>query len=262
MHKWLYIVLFLYMIMPQFVHSRQIDEQKWEQLNQTTDQIWQYAKQKNFADAKQLLHYFSDQWLELTSKHPQLTITEMNIVSLSYDRAYEGVTNDELPIEDRLMRVAELRLVTDAMANDHHPLWLNTKNSILESIEHLQKYAGASEDEQFLRQFHQFLKQYQMIRPALLISLPEGALERLDALVNEVENRRANDGYTQVVAMMYGELEKIFAEEKQNEADASLLWVMFSIGSMIFVSLFYAGWKKYQGEKQKKVMRREMGEDE
>ena len=55
------------------------------------------------------------------------------------------------------------------------------------------------------------------------------------------------------------ELQLLFDEMTEDEADPSLWWVIISTGSIIILTLSYVGWRKYKGdqEKEKPLSRRQ-----
>lgn len=260
MRGFFYILITICILLPQIVFAHNhIDMDKWNELNQTSDKVLQLVKQQKFSDAKQLLDYFSEQFLFISKEHATLSMTELRVITTSYEKAQEAVTNVQLPLEERIMKVTQLRLVIDAVSNKHHPLWLNTKNSLLTSIDHLQQLTKNGDRQAYEHRFNTFLNQYHMIRPALLISLDATQFQKIDSQVQFLDRNRAveqnREKLSNHLQFMHTEFEKLFNQVVESEADPSLLWVMFSIGGMIFVSLSYVGWKKYQGEKRKRQLR-------
>jgi sporulation protein YpjB len=59
---------------------------------------------------------------------------------------------------------------------------------------------------------------------------------------------------------MEEELKALFERVKEDEADPSLLWVMISTGSVILLSLSYAGFRKYRAEKAR-IEKREINKE-
>jgi sporulation protein YpjB len=46
------------------------------------------------------------------------------------------------------------------------------------------------------------------------------------------------------------DFEAVFQSE-EDESGPSIFWLIFSIGGIIFSTLSYVGWRKYNGEKDK-----------
>lgn len=258
MRKKFFIFCLLCFFIPQVVFAHQhIDMEKWGELNKTTDKVLQLVKEQKLADAKQLLQYFSEKFLTVSKESASLSMTELRMITNSYNEAQEAVTNVNLPIQDRIMKVTQLRLVIDAISNKHHPLWLNTKNSMLKAIEQLEELSSSGNKQAYEHQLNLFLQQYQMIRPALTVSLDETTFQKVDSLINYMDRNRVN--HREHIDLLRVEFEKLYSNVKEDATDPSLLWVIFSISGMIFVSLSYVGWKKYQGEKRKKMLRQHVG---
>ncbi len=53
------------------------------------------------------------------------------------------------------------------------------------------------------------------------------------------------------------DLEKLFENKKEDEADPSLWWVIISTGSIIVSTLSYVGWRKYKGQDEEKKSERQ-----
>jgi sporulation protein YpjB len=68
--------------------------------------------------------------------------------------------------------------------------------------------------------------------------------QRMTLLDNEQEQQRF-----QAAA---ADFESVFRSE-EDETGPSIFWLIFSIGGIIFSTLSYVGWRKYNGEKEKAV---------
>jgi sporulation protein YpjB len=96
----------------------------------------------------------------------------------------------------------------------------------------------------------------------MMMDIDSEQLKRMDAHRSVVEDAI----FTQIpvesqvnqLALMEEELQNLFNRVKEDDADPSLLWVMISTGSIIFLSLSYTGWRKYRGEKDKVNRERDM----
>lgn len=239
------------------------DKDKWDKLNQTSDKVLQLVKQEKLSEAKQLLQYFSEQFLAISYDQSSLSMNDLRVITTSYDQALEAVTSVRMSHEDRVMKATELRLVIDAVTAQHNPLWINTKGTILKNIDDLKETAKKKESQAFQHQFNHFLRNYRMIRPALLVSLDTTQMQRLDSQVTFLDRSRSqlsHDKLLEHLDLMETQFKKLYGEIKEDQADPSLLWVMFTMGGMIFASLSYVGYKKYKADKRKKLRVRQRAE--
>ncbi len=99
-----------------------------------------------------------------------------------------------------------------------------------------------------------------MIRPALLIDLSPQELQRIDSQMTYLERLRNAEFEQETLRshleLMKADLSDMYERVKEDQTDPSLLWVMFSIGGMIILSLTYVGWKKNTGQKKEKYVKK------
>ncbi len=226
----------------------------WKQLNQTSDRILQLVKVEEFEEAKQLLDYFSRLFLEINFQEEGLTMSALRIVTNTYEKAVEAVTATDQPLEERIYRVTSFRLAVDALSSEHHPLWLQSEGRMMHVIQAMEETIKEGDSRSFQYRFNEFIKNYEMIRPALLIDIKSEQLERIQSQIMFLEKQR-NQFNQEILSSHVGlikeEWTNLYKQVKEDATDPSLWWVMIAIGGMITLSLTYVGWKKYKAEKQK-----------
>ncbi|WP_100372722.1 sporulation protein YpjB [Bacillus sp. FJAT-45037] len=241
-------------------HATEVNGQHtWKDLNQTTDQVLQLVKQEKFEEAKQLLDYFSDSFVELDFKQEGLTMNEMRTITLAFESAVEAVTSSDLALDQRIYAVTSFRLAVDAISSEHHPLWLQSEQSIMQGLHAIKEEYSNHNNQALQQRMNTFLRHYQMIRPALLIDLEPQTLQQLESQVMYLDSLRIDgvntDKIVTHIERMESDFGRVFERVKEDSADPSLLWVMFTIGGMILLSLSYVGVKKYRAEKSKVRMK-------
>ncbi|MCM3713573.1 sporulation protein YpjB [Halalkalibacter oceani] len=232
---------------------------RWKELNHTSDQILQLVKAEKYEEAKQLLDYFSRNFLEVDFQAEGITMSALRTVTLTFEKAEEAVTAADLPVEERIYAITSFRLAVDALTSEHHPLWLQTEQSVMQALAKMRETVVARDQQAYQHRLNEFLRHYQMIRPALFIHLEPPLLQRIESQITFLEKRRAESlesgTLTAHLTMMEEEWQKLYQQVKEDSADPSLWWVMFTIGGMIVLSLSYVGWKKYRAEKSKVRMK-------
>ncbi|MDT8859992.1 sporulation protein YpjB [Alkalihalobacillus sp. MEB130] len=227
----------------------------WKELNHTSDQILQLVKQEQYEEAKQLLDYFSVSFLDIDFQQEGITMTSLRTVTGSFEGAVEAVTSIDMPLDKRIYQVTAFRLAVDALSSEHHPLWLHTEKSVMQSLETMKSSMTEGDNQAYQHRFNEFLRHYNMIRPALLINIEPQELQRIDSQVTYLERMRSEnldqDNVVSHIEVMEAEWTNLYNRVKEDSADPSLWWVMFTIGGMITMSLSYVGYKKYKAEKQK-----------
>ncbi|WP_332693284.1 sporulation protein YpjB [Halalkalibacter lacteus] len=253
------IMVMVAVIVLSFPMSIQADEttslHTWKELNHTSDQILQLVKQEKFEEAKQLLDYFSVMFLEVDFQEEKITMSSLRTVTGSFEHAVEAVTAIDMPFDQRIYNVTAFRLAVDALSSEHHPLWLHTEKSVMNSLANMKITIVAEDSQGFQHRFNEFLRHYDMIRPALFIDIEPQHLQKIDSQITYLERLRSGnvdkDKVTPHLEVMETEWTNLYSREKEDSADPSLWWVMFTIGGMITMSLSYVGYKKYKAEKQK-----------
>lgn len=227
----------------------------WKELNHTSDQILQLVKQEQFEEAKQLLDYFSVTFLDVDFQEEGISMTSLRTVTGSFEEAVEAVTATDMAIDQRIYKVTAFRLTVDALSSEHHPLWLHTEKSVMQSLAQMKEAVKVDENQAYQHRFNDFLRHYKMIRPALFINLEPQDLQKIDSQVTFLERMRSEsldkDKVVSHIELMEAEWTNLYNRVKEDSADPSLWWVMFTIGGMITMSLSYVGYKKYKAEKQK-----------
>ncbi len=231
----------------------------WKELNQTTDQILQLVKGEKYQEAKQLLDYFSKSFLEIDFQAEKITMSSLRTVTMSYEKAVEAVTATELPLDERIYQVTSFRLAIDALSSEYHPLWLHSEEAVMYALVTMQETINKGDYQAYQHRLNEFLRHYQMIRPALFIDIEPHHLQRIESQVTFLEKLRTNhqnsDQLSPHLKLMEQEWTNLYLQVKEDSADPSLWWVMFTIGGMITLSLSYVGWRKYRAEKQKVRMK-------
>lgn len=251
-------VLMIFLIIPNLVYAEKLTP--LEKLDQISNEALQMTKLHRYEDSKKILDYFSEQFLQLTSEDRNLSMDELRIITVSHNEAVEASVSTSMKYEERINRLTKFRLVMDAITTKHQPLWTEMEEPMMEVIQQINTSLENNEHEQFHFHLNTFLSLYDVIYPSLKIDLPVDVIQKLDARVNyidhyrlEVLNNHADHDELQILG---SELQTLFDEMREDEADPSLWWVMISTGSIIIMTLSYVGWKKYKADKEEQLKRK------
>lgn len=235
--------------------EKQYDSKQWLELNHTADQVLQLVKEQKYTEGKQLLDLFSKQFLSIRTNENSLTMTQLRIITASFENAMGALTSVSLSHEQRVNAVSELRLVIDAFTSKHHPLWKQTEAQVLNEIKKIESAIEASDQTEFNHALNQFLQKYGMIRSAVMVAIEPHQFQRIESHVKYLEKYRngilEDTTKQEQIKIMKKDFEKLYHGFEEDQTDPSLWWVMFSIGGTIMLSLFYVGYKKYKAEKDK-----------
>ncbi|WP_273125978.1 sporulation protein YpjB [Bacillus weihaiensis] len=238
-------------------HAQEVYD--WESLNRISDTALQLAKQERFKESADLLTYFSVKFEELPIDQETISLDHYRTITRTHENALDVILNNEISKEEKIRSLTKFRLVVDAMVSEHQPLWGSMETSIMTTFSQMKVDIEDGNNQSFQHDFNEFLSLYEVIYPSIQVDLDLQQIKKMDAHISVVEDRLFQDipasSRVKQLTMMEEDLKAIFERVKEDEADPSLLWVMISTGSFIFLALSYVGWKKYRGEKQKQVRR-------
>lgn len=228
-------------------------------IDHISDEALQMVKLQRYDDAKKLLQYFSEQFLASRENETELSVNDLRIISAAHSEALEAMTRPEIPHNEKMNRVTKFRLVIDAVTSGHQPLWTEMEDPIMTVFQNVRKAADSGDNVNFHSNLNSFLSLYSMIHPSLIIDIPKERVQSLDAKVSFVDHYRpkvlTEAENQQELEALGKELQNIFDEMTEDEADPSLWWVMISTGSIIILTLSYVGWRKYKGSKEQEQNR-------
>lgn len=227
-------------------------EQNWNKLNELAEQVLQLGKQNKYEEARKIIANFSTDFLKHISEK-NLTLTEIKTVITVYEQANEALTSVKMSDEERLNKLLQFRLTINAVTNEHQPLWLDAKHLVLDPLQKATEAIRKNEPNQFQIHLNEFFTNYEIIRPSLVISLPDHEYERYNSYIKYLENNRHNINSEQLITIK-NEFQSLF-ENKYSSAEPELIGLIYTIGGMIAATLIYVGWRKYRGEKRKKQMK-------
>lgn len=245
------------MLTPITVNAEQ--QSPMEKLDDISDEALQMVKFQRYEDAKKLLDYFSDQFTSISGTTKPLSMDEVRIVHTSHDEAMEAAVSPTMKYEERINKLTKFRLVIDAIATSHQPLWTEMEEQIMTAFHQAKDAAANGDTAHFHTNFNTFLSLYNVIYPSMKIDVPVENIQRLDARIDFIDEYRSqivnNSKSQEELNALDTDLKNLFANMEEDEADPSLWWVIISTGSIIIMTLSYVGWRKYQGDKEPKKNR-------
>jgi len=232
-----------------------------EQLDEISDEALQMAKLHRYDDANRILKHFSEEFLTVTGNGRPFSMDELRIITVAHEEAIEAMANAEMGHNERMNKVTKFRLVIDAIASTHQPLWTEMEGPIMTVFKDVKTAANEGNNDQFHSNLNSFLSLYNVIYPSMKIDINPETIQKIDAKVSFIDQYRpqvlSESSSQEELEALESDLQTIFDEMTEDEADPSLWWVMISTGSIIILTLSYVGWRKYKGdsEKSKKVQK-------
>lgn len=230
----------------------------WEQLDDISDEALQLGKNERFAEAKEVLLYFSERFFALEAKKRLKTADELRAVTVTHEHAVKAMTAP-IPDEDKVVALTQFRLVVDAVHSTYQPLWSEMEPAVMEAFAVMEQAAERGERKAYAAALRRFMDRYALIEPSVKIDVPPKEAKKVDHDLEVLQDasfwRLGQSEQREQLAAARRNIEALFDGVKKDEADPSLIWVMISTGGMIVLTLTYVGWRKYRGEKEAKRAR-------
>lgn len=225
-----------------------------QELDAKTDEILQMVKVQRYDLALKLLDSFTANFLSATASEGVFTTEEQRIIYSAYEDLMIQMQNEKVEHNQKLKAATKLRLVVDAVQSDKEPLWTNMEEEMMAAFQDTILAAGESNADMFETELDRLLSQYDLIYASLQVDFHPETIQMLDAQFYYIDKYRPevylNGVEQQQLAVLQYEMQSLFDEMKEDEADPSLWWVIISTGSIIIITLSYVGWKKYRGSKE------------
>lgn len=255
--RFMIAVLMIILLLPISIHAEEISTV--DRLDQLSDEALQMVKLHRYDDAKKLLDYFSDQFASVSGKERPFTTDELRIVTISYDEAVQATANATMNHDEKINRVTKFRLVMDAITSPYPPLWTEMESPIMTVFAEVKDAAYNGDKEHFHASFNTFLSLYDIIYPSMKINVDVDRIQQLDTRISYIDKYRlqilTESASQQELEALEADLQLLFDEMGEDEADPSIWWVIISTGSIIILTLSYVGWRKYKGDQNKEKNR-------
>lgn len=227
-----------------------------EKLDQISNEALQLAKLYRYEEAKSMLDYFSNKFLESTKNgDAPYTMDQLRIVTVAHNEAVEAMVSMTMNHEKRLNKIMKFRLVVDAISSANQPLWTELEGPVMTAFQEVKEAADRGEREAFHERLNIFLSLYEVIYPSVKMNISANVVQQLDARVQFVDQYRpqvlSDPSSKQELSHIEADLHTVFEGAEEDEVDPSLWWVIISTGSIIIITLSYVGWRKYKGQKEK-----------
>ncbi|WP_175991220.1 sporulation protein YpjB [Bacillus sp. Marseille-Q1617] len=256
--KAVFIVLFLFSV-PQLTLADHAPSPVNE-LDDIADQALQLTKAGKYEEAKHLLNYFSEEFTA-QSMHQSFSMDELRILTISHNLALETINQASAGIEQKVNAVTRFRLVMDALSSHYQPLWVEMEDPLMEAFKGVKTAAESGNSERYHTELNMFLAKYNIIQPSIKLDIPVDQAQALDARITYLDHYRqqvleSTDAMAELTTLQT-DLEHLFENKKEDEADPSLWWVIISTGSIIVSTLSYVGWRKYKGQGEERTSERQ-----
>ncbi len=233
--KWTIIFLtILLFILPTAVRGSE-NQSHWDQ---NINNVLEYINNNNLEAADYLLNNTFSQF-----QKSNLPVGEAEILEPVFLQAMEAIENEK----DMKQNILRLQLALDAKNSTYQPMWVNRENEIVQTFAQMEEALQKNDMTKFEQSFAMFQEQYQIISPSLSLDLRKQEFSQLQANILYVEEHMDDEtvSLNSRIQQLRKELISIFAKYSGETNYSSIFWMSAIVGSVIAISLLYAGIKKY-----------------
>ncbi|MCU9613696.1 sporulation protein YpjB [Caldibacillus lycopersici] len=225
-------------------------------MDQLADEALQLTKSERYDDTKIILEKFENLLNDNSYYALSLTMDEWRILQLSVTEASKIITNEDFTEGELVNSLTKMRLAVDAVATEYEPLWTAMEQPVMASFQTVKAAVMDGDTAHFYDQLNAFLSLYEVIYPSIKLDVSVEKVQQLDAQIQYIQQYSdelfaSADGIKEMEALQTN-LESLFENVDEDEADPSLWWVIISTGGIIILTLSYVGWRKFKAEKESK----------
>lgn len=171
-----------------------------------------------------------------------------------FEEVHSVLLDDQSTDKEKFQVSLSMVLAFDALLNEEDPLWQEWTSYLANEIDKtLQTGTSNTNSVQDLYGI------YVHLLPAFRVSLDENMLKTMDTnqemFFTNMDQRNMNEVH-EVLVTLSKDLRQL-KEKDGKETNKSLteepafIWLLWSVGGLIVVTLFYVAWRKYKGERDK-----------
>lgn len=260
MKRWPLLFISLWLFFYTSIHVLADHLSTIEEFDKLSNDALQFVKTSRYDDALRLLQVFADEFIVFTMYEGDLSKADIQLISLLNEEAIQAVKDGDRTHEEKVNEVTKLRLAVDAAIHSTQPLWQGMKEPMLAILDNIKEAIKMKDHTNLHSQLNSFLNLYDVIYPSLKMNVSLEQFQKIDTQVVFLDKYRSQlftkENSQQELEALQQELEAVFNNIEEDEADPSLWWVIIMTGSIIILTLSYVGYRKFIGEKEKEKLRR------
>jgi sporulation protein YpjB len=236
------VIFFIFFSFSSFAKSA--GENTSAALSDQADQIVQYTDANQIQAAKTVLKNLEATWSGIKSVYAE---TDQRTIEIQLDQL-DSVLTGGTSAGERPARALSLRLSLDALsAANHEPLWIQMRDPVLSTIGAMESAVRKDDRAAFHDQQNQFLNQYAILYPSLVISGSGDLLNRVDRLVSELStDRLPNRESLAELSKLRADFRQLFHLQTTAMQGNRVPMTAFVIGAVLILSLVYVSWRRFK----------------
>ncbi|WP_073151222.1 sporulation protein YpjB [Seinonella peptonophila] len=252
-----FLFLFSTFIPASIVYAESSIEQLSENWSMQATQIVEWVEQEKWLEAKEQLAKLAKEFSQSDLAKKDWDVQEIQLLSsviLQLDRKLNQVSPDKESIQ---FAAKQLQLAFDAISHPHQPLWQQMYQPLVSKLSHYQEANRQGDKEKMNQLWKEIKRDFQLIRPGLVLSKSPYTVAKIDSLINAIEktpNIKDRSGgidqlFTLIRPLFFGSEKDVLAVVDPIEAFSLELMIIVICLFMLLV-LTYVSWRKYQGRRK------------
>lgn len=213
-----------------------------DSIGSTLYQYERYVEEERYDNAKSLLSTHRDDIIELFETKEKVLANDL--IDL-LDTNIAVVNDNSFNHWFKSKQAQSLVLAVDSINNPNDPIWLRWKKDLEQSLSTYLSSQSATP-----AQMQQLVTQWEIMSPALKISLEEDQYNKIASSYKQINVNGNFEGNTEQLETVFRQTQMLdINNSSDSRAAINFIWMISVVGGFITVTLSYVAWKKYKGEK-------------
>jgi sporulation protein YpjB len=222
--------------------------------SQMGDEVYNKTVNDDFLEARKEIIQMME-WIPQMRLDGVTSISGARTLTDTLEQAIKVFNAIQLDPEQALIASARIRLMADALSHPNTPLWLQYNKVIQEDLRVMEQALKQKKFEELNQMWIQLRTHYQVIQPAIQVTLQEGDITKLETAFQLVHIElqavpMRNADATHSLKKLHQELDNLFQIKSETTAylpfiepnDPMLYW-MFILAAIIIMVLGFVAWR-------------------
>lgn len=221
--------------------------------SKTANRVAEQVEKGNLLEARNELAKLARQFSTSNLADKNLSVEGIHALSeviMDMERNLNRISPDEAKLR---VAATRLRIAFDAVSHPHQPLWQQYYSVMKKHLMLIREAIKQQNQASIQEAIGQFYDDYQMIRPALVVSKSPSVVEKVDSLITFIRKQKDPEQLEAGVIQLERMLQALFfGSEKEVLAvfspleGVSLQTLTMWVSGFIAMVLGYVSWKKYR----------------
>jgi sporulation protein YpjB len=218
------------------------------------DEVYNKTVNGDFLEARKEIIQMME-WVPQMRLEGITSILGVRKITDTLEQAIKVFNALQLDPEQALIVSARIRLMADALSHPNTPLWLQYNKVIQEDLRLMEQALKQKQYKELKQIWIQLRTHYQLIQPALEVSLQAGEVSKLDADFQFMQNElqaapTSNTNISHALKKLHEELVNLFQIKSETtaylpfiEPNEPMLYWLIILAAIIIIVLGFVAWR-------------------